>query len=193
MVSFHIAYTSPINPAGSSPLLTRAQVWAGLQRKIRHADEFVPAIVACHVLSETGPCPNPEVTREVEFKPGMGPPGRVREVCRSFHPSWVDFVQRDGSTVKNVLSDGAPSEEGGESTLWMTYVFEWRHDGVAEGGEQAKVLEEKHRKVGDTNYPAPMGESGPELGDAWPLRVAKMAVDSSIESIRNMVREGKIE
>ena len=137
MVSFHIAYTAPINLPSASPTLTREQVWAGLERKIRHAEEFVPAITGCTVLSEN----SDEVVRELEFKPGFGPPGKVREVCRSFAPSWVDFEQADGSTIKNVVSDG-PSGE-----LFMTYVFEWRHAELQGGSEEAKKVEEKHSKV----------------------------------------------
>jgi hypothetical protein len=144
MVSFYIAYTAPINPTSASPILTRAQVWAGLQRKIRHAEEFVPAIIGCAVLSEKGD----EVIREVELKPGVGPAGKVREVCRSFEPSWVDFEQADGSTIKNVVSDGP----GGE--LFMTYIFEWRHAELEAGSEEAKDVEEKRRKVGLTEFPA---------------------------------------
>jgi acetylaranotin biosynthesis cluster protein L len=137
MVNFYIAYTAPINPTSASPPLTRPQVWSGLQRKIRFAQEFVPSIIGCTVLSDAATT----VVRDVEFKRGFGPPGKVREVCRSFAPSWVDFEQTDGSTVKNVVSDGA------DGALYLTYVFEWRHEGLEEGSAEASEVEERHRKV----------------------------------------------
>jgi hypothetical protein len=85
MVTLHLAYTSAINPAGATPVLTESQVWAGLQRKIRFAQEFVPVIASCDVLEEK----DGVVTREVVFKPGVGPKERAKEVVRSFWPSWV--------------------------------------------------------------------------------------------------------
>ena len=42
MVTINLAYTAPVNAAGAEPALTAAQVWAGLQRKVRSAHEFVP-------------------------------------------------------------------------------------------------------------------------------------------------------
>jgi hypothetical protein len=62
MVNINLAYTSPINPSGASPILTQPQIWAGLQRKIRFAQEFVPVIESCEVLEEDE---QGVVTREV--------------------------------------------------------------------------------------------------------------------------------
>lgn len=85
MVKLQLAYTARINPSGASPILTEAQVWAGLQRKIRFAQEFVPVIESCTVLSDE----NGVVTRDVKFKPGAGPKPQAKEVVRSYWPSWV--------------------------------------------------------------------------------------------------------
>jgi hypothetical protein len=85
MVKLHLAYTSAINPSGSSPVLTEAQVWAGLQRKIRFAQEFVPVILSCDVVSDEAGV----VVRDVRFKPGTSPKEKARETVRSFWPSWV--------------------------------------------------------------------------------------------------------
>jgi hypothetical protein len=85
MVKLHLAYTAPINPPSATPILTQTQVWAGLQRKIRFAQEFVPVISSCTVLQDK----DGVVTREVVFKPGVGPKERAREVVTSFWPSWV--------------------------------------------------------------------------------------------------------
>lgn len=83
MVNLYVAYTAPINPSGASPVLTRAQCWAGLQRKVRNAPEFVSAIATCHVLDDEGDT----VKREVTFK--ETPDKKVREVCKSYEPMKV--------------------------------------------------------------------------------------------------------
>jgi hypothetical protein len=85
MVKIHLAYTSLINPPGSSPILTQSQVWSGLQRKIRYAQEFVPIILSCDVLEDK----DGVITREVRFAEGAGPKPKAREVCRGLWPSWV--------------------------------------------------------------------------------------------------------
>ena len=87
MVNLHLAYTSKINPAGATPVLNQAQIWAGLQRKIRFAQEFVPVIESCDVLEDK----DGVVTRVVKFKPGLGPKDTAREVVRGYWPSWVRF------------------------------------------------------------------------------------------------------
>ncbi|KAI1774821.1 DUF1857-domain-containing protein [Hypoxylon cercidicola] len=167
MVTFNLAYTAPINPAGASPTLTVPQIWAGLQRKVRRAQDFVPIIEACDVLSEetderTG---NLKVVRDVRFKKGFEPSvgTLVRETCVHFAPRRVDFEQPDGSTIANIVSDGP------DGALLMTYAFEWRYPDVEEGGEEARALEEK----------------------SW--KTAKTAVHGSIDTIRRLVKDGEIQ
>jgi len=79
----YIAFSAPINPSGASPVLTKAQIYACLHRKVRHAEEFVAgAIKATDVLSESTDEHGREVvTREVVFAEGDR---RVKEVCTSF-------------------------------------------------------------------------------------------------------------
>jgi hypothetical protein len=84
----HIAYTTLINPPAASPVLTLPQIWAGLQRKIRHADEFVPVIKSCKVLTEAS---DGAVTRQVKFDDKLGPPAFADEVVRSYWPYWVSI------------------------------------------------------------------------------------------------------
>ncbi|KAF2142579.1 uncharacterized protein K452DRAFT_287000 [Aplosporella prunicola CBS 121167] len=165
MVTHHLAYTAPINPALAEPHLSQAQVWQGLRRKMVAAQEFVPAITDCRVLEEKGD--GEEVTREVVFREGAGPGGDgkpVREVCRAFEPTRVDFHQTDGSVVRNIISTGA----GGEADLYMTYVFEWHHPQVTAGSDEDRTLLVRHNQM------------------------AQMAVEKSIESIRKMVVDGRI-
>lgn len=86
MVTINCAYTEQINPADASPVLSREQIWKGLQRKIRKAQDFVPIIHACDVLEEK----DNEVVREAHFKERDGVPAQsVREVCKSFYPTKV--------------------------------------------------------------------------------------------------------
>ena len=132
MVHFHLAHTTPINPPSASPTLTHAQVWSGLQRKIRFAQEFVPIIESCTVLSDK----DGVVDRVVKFKEGMAPKGEARETVRGNGNSWVDFVQEDGTTVRNIISE---SGEGGDANLYMTYVFEFDFPHLEDGSEGAKA------------------------------------------------------
>ncbi|KAK3290917.1 uncharacterized protein B0H64DRAFT_331599 [Chaetomium fimeti] len=167
MVTFNFAYTAPINPPGATPTLTPAQVWTGLQYKVRRAEKFVPVITACEVVSEEKPAAGTDgahvITRLATFREGAGPKGggTIREVCRLYAPCRIDFVQEDGTTVGNYVSLGPEGE------LMMTYVFEWRVEGVEEGGEKARELEGGY------------------------VKMAKMAVEGSIDTIRKIV-EGEI-
>jgi hypothetical protein len=85
MVTIAYAYTAPINPANATPILSRDDVFSGLRRKVRQAAEFVPVIESCNVLFEDGNV----VTREVTFKEGAGPTGRVKEICIERYPTKV--------------------------------------------------------------------------------------------------------
>jgi hypothetical protein len=93
MVNFNYSYTAAINPPNASPVLTVPQIWAGLQRKIRFAHEFVPVIESCEVISDE----NDVVTRVVKFKKGMGPGVEgATEVVRGWEPSWVSKISTSG-------------------------------------------------------------------------------------------------
>lgn len=83
MVTINVAYTQPINPPGATPVLTRAQVWAGMDRKARHADEFVPVFEDCTVIEEH----DNVLVRETKLKPMEGRPGKTqRETCKLYKP-----------------------------------------------------------------------------------------------------------
>lgn len=138
----NIAFTTPINPPGSQPILTRAQVWAGLLLKIRSAETFIPGGIRSTTVLSTSidPAGNPVTVRDVVF---VGDEQRkVRETVTAYGNCRMDFVQEEsGSLIQNVLSE----DESGE--LFLTYVFEWRREpGVK--GEELRVLEERERKVG---------------------------------------------
>jgi hypothetical protein len=136
----NMAFTCPINPPGATPILTRKQIWAGLCIKIRSAETFVPgAIQSTSVLSEsidpaTG---NPVTVREIIFREDQR---RVKETVTAHEDSRVEFIQPDGSTISNTVSEGMDGE------LYMTYTFEWRHAGVSK--EELGALREKETKMG---------------------------------------------
>lgn len=89
MVVIHCAYTEAINPSGSSPVLSRDQIWRGLQRKIRKAQDFVPVIEATDVLEEK----ENEVIRVAHFKAMNGHEAHSeKEICKSYYPTKVRGV-----------------------------------------------------------------------------------------------------
>ncbi|CAG7939387.1 unnamed protein product [Penicillium olsonii] len=137
-MSNNVAFTAPINPPGSTTIITPDQVWNGLLLKIRSAETFVPAAIeSTEVISETvDSSGNPHTIREVRFRETQKV---VREAVTAFEATRVEFEQPDGSKISNVLSTGA----GGE--LYMTYVFEWRHPGASK--EELATLYEKEKKM----------------------------------------------
>ena len=139
MPTNNIAFTALINPAGASPKLHQDQIWAGLRLKIRSAETFVPkAIQSTTVISEsTHPTTGNEVTvREVIFVEDQR---KVQETVTAYEPSKAVFVQPDGSTIVNVVSEGADGE------LYMTYTFEWRHPGASK--EELATFLDKEKKM----------------------------------------------
>lgn len=135
----NLAFTVTVNPQGATPILTRAQLWAGLLLKIREAETFVrQAIQSTKVLSEeTDNKGNLVVTRDVLFRVDQR---MVREVVTVYDDCRIEFLQPDGSKILNLLSHGS---DGG---LYLTFVFEWRHAGVS--AEELEQLKEKETKMG---------------------------------------------
>ena len=148
MVTIHLAYTAPINPAGAEPVLTQAQVFEGMRRKVRRAHEFVPIIESCEVVSEVGNV----VTRKVQFRPGVGQ-GLVTEVCTEYAPSRVDFEMDSGSSVKNIVAAGPT---GKDDDLYMTYVFAWKRDDLDAGSAAYDEALDQYKKVCKSPRPRPL-------------------------------------
>jgi hypothetical protein len=114
MVNINLAYTQAINPAGATPVLTRAQVWAGLERKVRHAHEFVPVFEGCEVIEEH----ENVVVRETKLKPMEGRPGKTqRETCKLFKPAKVSrfYFYTGARVVRPYTLHGTGAENGGRS------------------------------------------------------------------------------
>ncbi|KAL9057030.1 MAG: hypothetical protein Q9162_002578 [Coniocarpon cinnabarinum] len=119
MATVNCAYTGYINPPNVTPVLTQAQVWAGLERKVRRGQDFVPVIESTTVVEEKRStkqewpqlAPGTQiVVREAKFTDGNGPPaalmnnGIARETCLLHAPNRVDFLQDSGSLVMNIIS-----------------------------------------------------------------------------------------
>lgn len=157
MVRLYVNYTAPINPPSATPYLSQSQIWAALQRKVRRAQDFVPAITSCTVLEEH----DNVITRNVVFAPGfMGDAAKtVKEVCVSDEPTRVEFRQEDGTTILNVVGWGPGfgnegNAEGGLG-LYLTYLFEWERADLVRGSDQWEKEMEKYRKVRICICPSP--------------------------------------
>ncbi|KAL8653734.1 MAG: hypothetical protein Q9210_001921 [Variospora velana] len=162
MVVFNMAYTAPINRSGL-PVLTPTQIWTCMERKVRHAEQFVPAIVNTEVLSES----RTELERRVTFAPDGHPAGAkdAVETCKMHEPCRVDFVAADGSTITNAVSVG-PDGDGWNS--YYTYIFEWRHPEINEGSVEAV-----DQKKAD-----------------W--KTTRLAVEATIDTMHKLVGEGLV-
>lgn len=89
MVKIHTARTLPVNPPDAPFVLKRDLLWAALQRKIRHATEFVPIMRECTVISDE----NGVVVRDcvLEYEPGKK--REMREEVTSYGKQWVSDVK----------------------------------------------------------------------------------------------------
>ncbi|KAM3461992.1 hypothetical protein MY5147_001914 [Beauveria neobassiana] len=125
---------SPRQPLWPSPVLTPAQVWEGLRRKVCHADQFGPGppITSCVVKKED----NNVVHRRVVFEGGK----EMTEVCMELARRRVDFRLQDGSEIENILPPG-PSGE-----LSPTYALKWKFADIEEGCEEEQNLREEQQR-----------------------------------------------
>lgn len=148
MVVFNMSYTAPINRPGL-PMLSATQIWRCVDRKVRHAEDFVPAIVHTELLSES----RTELKRRVTFAADGHPAGikEAVETCRMYEPCRVDFVAADGSTITNAISVGPG---GDDWNLYYTYIFEWRHPDIDEGSAEAAAQKAADWKVREAYQPS---------------------------------------
>ena len=80
--------------------------------------------------------------------------------------SKVDFWQPDGALITNTVSDGPGLTE---DDMHMTYTFELRYPEVKEGSDEYKKKVEEHKKL------------------------AQMAVQKSLDSMRKMASAGELD
>lgn len=132
---FSLAYTMPVNPEGTTPKLTREQMWRGLEMKAENALPFVKGMTKCDVISREGNT----LLREVEFA------GDTHKELITFHaPVQVHFERvGEGGFIENTLSD---SENG----LLMTFTFSLTFPGTEEGSdaEREKGESMRHAYIG---------------------------------------------
>ena len=94
MVVINCAYSEHINPPGASPVLTQKQIWNGLQRKVRRAQDFVPVIKGYDVIEDNGNT----VVREAHFEAVHGNPAKVR---------WEYALNQERMNTNGVIADGS--------------------------------------------------------------------------------------
>ena len=198
MVTFNLAYTAPINPPGAEPVLSQAQIWECISRKVIHAEQFVPAITKTEVLSEsTSEGGGIVLQRRITFAPGGHPAGAESavETCKFFEPCRVDFIAADGSVIINAVSLGS---SGKPEDLNYTYIFEWRHPNIEAHSREAETQKEADWKVRADAFPCPdCGTPSCPRGchrltprHITCLQTTKLAVHATIETMRRLVREG---
>ena len=144
MVVIHLAYTTIVNPPGAQAILSHAQVWAGLERKARLPQDFVPVVETCEIHSET----DNVITATVFFKAdsAVAHARTIREVCTLSPPCRMDYAMEDGSTATNIISMGKGAT--GDNELFLTFIFAWEHPQLVQGSDEAKEAEDQHKTVG---------------------------------------------
>ncbi|KUL89364.1 hypothetical protein ZTR_03763 [Talaromyces verruculosus] len=121
MVVVYAARTLPVNPPEAPFVLKRDLLWQALQRKVRHATEFVPAMRSCNVISDKDDI----VIRQCLLELPNGSMRNMREEVTSHNEQW-----EDGSVTTNLVSHGAGTLD---EDLLLTYVFEWNYSDVEKG------------------------------------------------------------
>ncbi|WP_292071191.1 AtaL-like protein [Brevundimonas sp. UBA7534] len=137
----HATAAVPVNPAGQT-VLTRAQVWAGLELKARDARLFLPEglCTRCEVIEETPT----HLVREATIGGAD-----LREIIALEPGCKVTFFQaagpREGAIVNELFED-----EAGELMLRF-YGYLGLRDGVPDGPEEQA---EQARLNGEEGYKA---------------------------------------
>ncbi|GAA5888055.1 hypothetical protein JCM5296_005417 [Sporobolomyces johnsonii] len=125
-----IAATRPVNPPGAFPLISEAQLWAGLEFKARNPQAFVPMITSCRVVEDHGD----KATRLVRFNDGP----EVREDIHVFANTIAYFEMASSPTptrITNLISYGpAPAHD-----LLLTYSFAGAIPGVGPDDARSTV------------------------------------------------------
>ncbi|MDR9752505.1 SRPBCC family protein [Pseudomonas sp. SZMC_28357] len=119
-----------INPAGEV-VLSRAQVWEGLEEKARNPIGYVRPIEHCKIVEEA-PGGSPFI-REVRLHGET-----LQELITLFPQERVEFVRISGGArgiIKNIIE-----EENG--TLFLRFTFTFSLEGVQAGSAEEKAFAE---------------------------------------------------
>ena len=119
-----------VNEAGE-PKLTRADVWAGLERKANNALPFVPAMTECEVIERRG---EREFDREIEFR-GQ----RFVERIRLEPERRVTFTRIAGDVLGTIANEIEEDEAG---ALSLRFSFALVLKGVAPGSAEEATYAE---------------------------------------------------
>jgi hypothetical protein len=132
---FSLSYSIEVNPPGATPVLTREQIWRGLEMKAENALPFVPGMTECEVIERTGN----RILRNVVFA------GSSHQERITLHaPVQVHFERvGEGGFIENTISD---SERG----LMLTFTFALTFPGTEPGShaEREKGEGMRHAYVG---------------------------------------------
>jgi hypothetical protein len=128
-----VSKSVPVNPEGEDVVLSRSDVWRGLELKANNALPFVPAMTKCDVIERDGHV----IVREVEFR-GQQLGERV-----TLEPEdRVTFERTHGEvlgTIRNEILEPSPGE------LELRFSFDLVLEGVEAGSQEERDYEETMR------------------------------------------------
>ena len=150
---YTLSYAVDVNPSGAEPVLTRDQVWRGLEMKAENALPFVKGMTKCEVIERKGNV----LLRDVVFA------GNAHQERITLHaPVQVHFERvGEGGFIENTISD---SERG----LVLSFTFSLLFPGTEPGSAAEK-------EKGDSMRHAYIGAVGATLD-----RVRQMVKDGEI-------------
>ncbi|MFC3052871.1 SRPBCC family protein [Kordiimonas pumila] len=131
---FALSYTIPINPAGAQPVLTRDQVWRGLEMKATDAKPFVKGMTQCDVLERK----DNTLLREITFAGDT-----FREFITFHAPVQVHFTRVDSKGASEGFIENTISES--EAGLMLTFTFALTFPGTKPGSEEERAKGEGMR------------------------------------------------
>jgi hypothetical protein len=148
-----LSHTVQVNPPGAEPVLSRLQLWRGLEMKAENALPFVPGMTKCDMVERTGNI----IVRDVTFAGNSH-----RERITLHRPVQVHF-ERVGESgfIENTISDSAHG-------LLLSFTFALTFPGTAEDSPEEQA-------AGDTMKYAYINAVGATLE-----RVRKMVSDHEL-------------
>ena len=128
-----VAKTVAVNPDGTDVVLTRADVWRGLEAKANDALPFVPSMTHCEVFERT----ENVIVREIEFR-GERFGERV-----TLNPQESVVFERTWGSVLGTIRNEILEENSGE--IQLRFSFDLELEGVEAGSEAERSYEETMR------------------------------------------------
>ena len=128
-----VSSTIDVNPDGSDVVLTRADVWRGLEAKANDALPFVPSMTYCEVSERKESL----IVRQIEFRGE-----RFRERVTLNPQESVVFERTSGSVMGTIRNDILEKNEG---ELQLRFSFDLELEGVEPGSNEERQYEETMR------------------------------------------------